>query len=288
MADFPNLTGAIEAALRDANDGDSWGGTRLHISDLGYSEQGGLCKRELKLRLQGAEGKPPTEGMMWLWDRGHDAEARVEQILGKFLAEGWRLKDWQVGIEYQGVKGTLDFLLEHEDETTCIIDCKTARGNAFDRLRNAPKESHVLQVSAYALATGADLAGLLYVDREGQNGFIQWEVVPDREAVDRAVEQIKMVDHIDHLPDIVRPSVTIRENKGPDSIYLKEKWTCSYCSYRDISCDGCLPPNLRDAGMVGHLDGGAYVPKKGIDKALVPAIRSALHKSGTTLTGIKP
>jgi hypothetical protein len=140
-------------------------------------------------------------------------------------------------------------------------------------------------VSAYALATGADLAGLLYVDREGQNGFIQWEVVPDKQAVDSAIQEILHVEQHSDLPPIVKPNVTVRENKGPDSIYLKEKWTCSYCSYRDISCDGCLPHALRDIGMVGHLDGGEFKPKKGLDKALVPAIRTAIAPH--ILTGIK-
>jgi hypothetical protein len=28
-------------------------------------------------------------------------------------------------------KGTLDILLEHEDGTKCVVECKSARGNAF-------------------------------------------------------------------------------------------------------------------------------------------------------------
>jgi hypothetical protein len=221
--------------------------------------------------------------MMWLWDRGHSAEGSILVLLGEHLsAQGWYVEAVQGEVEYKGISGTFDFWLEHEEGITCVIDCKTARGNAFSRLQQEPKESHVLQVSAYALATGADLAGLIYVDREGQNGFIQWEVVPDKAAVDQAIGEVREVSALGYEPAILRPTLNVRENKGPDSVTIKEPWQCSYCDFRGVSCDGAIPPHLRDeipdkGLLVGHVQAdGTFKPRAGVSSGLVNLTKSLL------------
>jgi hypothetical protein len=79
--------------------------------------------------------------MMWLWDRGQGAEAKVLELLRERLSDEWEIHA-QVEVEYDGIKGTLDFLLIHKETGfVVIIDCKTARGNAFSRLEQEPKES---------------------------------------------------------------------------------------------------------------------------------------------------
>jgi hypothetical protein len=270
MADFPDLVGALESALRDANAVEDWDPLRLHISDTGYSAQGGQCKRQLYLRLQGAASRPPSTGMMWLWDRGQGAEARVLELLRERLSDEWEIHT-QVEVEYDGIKGTLDFLLIHKETGfVVIIDCKTARGNAFSRLEQEPKESHVLQVSTYA------------VDREGQNGFIQWEVVPDKAAVDQAIGEVREVSALGYEPAILRPNLNLRENKGPDSVTIKEPWQCSYCDFRGVSCDGAIPPHMRDeipdkGLLVGHQQAdGTFKPRAGVSSGLVNLTKSLL------------
>jgi hypothetical protein len=284
MAEFPSLERDIGGVLRGCQNGDHWDNAVLHASDLFFSKQGGGCKRAFYLRLKGATEREPTVGKLWMFDRGHSAEERIEGWLRENLSDGWHLTRTQVTVSYEGIGGTLDFWLENEDGTTCVIDCKTARGNAFTegRLLSGPKEAHVLQVSFYAIATGADLAGLFYCDREGSNGFVQWEVVPDKEAVDQAIGEIRQVQHLGYEPAIMRPNVNIRENKGPDSVTIKEPWQCSYCDYRGMSCDGAIPPHLRDeipdkGLLVGHQQAdGTFKPRAGVSSGLVNLTKALL------------
>jgi hypothetical protein len=287
MAEIPDIVAAIQADLASGDD-TAWGEGRLHLSDLGYSSTGGGCKRALWLRLQGEEQNPPSLGLRWLWARGHEVEAAILAALQNSLAAGWSVSGSQVKCQFLGIKGTLDILLEHEDGTKCVVECKSARGNAFSRLKVEPKQAHVLQASAYALGVGADLALIIYADREGQNGFIQWEVEIDGKMVVNAIKEIKAVQALletdkefGYEPPLLRPSVTVKENKGPDSVYLKEPWQCAYCSFRDVSCKGAISHlyrrSLPDSGLIGHLQpDGSIKPKGDVAPVLVDIARAGL------------
>jgi hypothetical protein len=145
MAELPDIVSAIQADLASGDD-TAWGEGRLHLSDLGYSSTGGGCKRALWLRLQGEEQNSPSLGLRWLWQRGHDVEAAILAALQNSLGAGWSVSGSQVKCQFLGVKGTLDILLEHEDGTKCVVECKSARGNAFSRLKTEPKQAHVLRI----------------------------------------------------------------------------------------------------------------------------------------------
>jgi len=260
---IPSLPALMEEGLR--NQKDDWGDDRLHISDLSVYLEDGKCPRELWLRLNGYEKRELTAGQMLMFDHGHRIHERIVEILTKPLEEReWVISKIEKPVEVLGIRGRADMVIKHEEGMEVVVDFKTLRGRAFQYLEQ-PKESHVLQVQAYMMGEGASKGVVFYLDREGQNAARQFVVDRDDETVSEAIKYAKSIQQMENLPDELNPKVEIKKNKGPDSVYLKLPWQCDYCQYRDVSCEGALPKEYRELGVVGKTDGTNFE-----NKGLIP------------------
>jgi hypothetical protein len=279
----PDLLAALAAGLDDPLD--SWGAESLHASDLSVALPGadGKCPRQLWLRTHSALRAAPTLGKALMFDHGKGIHSRIVPMLERGLkGTGWRLA--HVELSLKGLlpdidSGRLDTVLYGPDGQVLVLDFKTVRGAAFRYLTD-PKPKDILQVQTYALAFDADGGVLLYIDREGQNGAKQFDVVRDDEAVERATLVAREIVGRESPPDLLRPTLEIRANKGPDAVYLNEPWQCRYCDYRDVACDGALPKALRDLGIVAKLkDDGTLKPQTNNEAAF--QMVTQLHKART-------
>jgi hypothetical protein len=74
----------------------------------------------------------------------------------------------------------------------------------------------------------------------------------------------------DMAPPILNPKVTVKENKGDDSVSLSMPWQCNYCAYLDVACPGALVPVHRDRGIAAKISKktGELYPTDGNDDVL--------------------
>lgn len=251
----------IKALMHGLDTRDDWGGDKLHASDLSVAvptEDGGMCARQLWLRVHGYKRNPDGLGKLLMFDHGN----RIHEQLPKLLERGLKGTGWvvqHVELSLKGLlhadidSGRLDTLLFHRATgTRLVLDFKTVRGRTFQFLDGA-KRTHVLQVRTYIEAYDADGAVIIYIDREGQNGVAYFEVARDDADVDRAAKFARSVVNSVDMPPKLKPELVITENKGPDSVRIKLPWQCGYCPWDGVSCEGALPIHLRDLGIVMKL-----------------------------------
>lgn len=259
---YPDLVAAVERGLRAEND--TWDKSSIHSSDLAYGLEGERCGRQLWLRLRGAPQREHHAGELFMFDRGRSAHERLTQLIRPHLPEGWSIEyversivedevARQLGLVPEEIEdGTLDVELHGPGGIVVIVDYKTLRGRAFEFL-TGPYTSHEIQIRSYIMARDAHGGIILYADREGQNFCRQFRVTRDDAAVRAAAQRTHEIGRSQVQPPAMLPILDRRANKGPDSVYLREPWQCQRCVFRDHSCPGALPPDLRDLGIVAKI-----------------------------------
>jgi hypothetical protein len=222
---------------------DEWDEEAIHVSDYRYilePEEGG-CERQLWHRLRQDEASDRTLWERMMFDQGFALQIRFSWLLCQGLPKEWGLEAVEIDLSEglpAGDVGSCDLVLA-SDTDLLAVEIKTQRGRAFKYL-DEPKPSHVLQSQgeAYALKRiypERDLNHrIVYLDREGQNTPLVFPTDTGEEAEERVLEASSYVNQIkgtlDHdPPDPLSPIIEVRENKGPNSIYLKEPWMCEYC-----------------------------------------------------------
>ena len=241
-----DLVKAVEAGLRAMPD--DWDDSALHISDLGAAIEGEGCLRQVWLRINGAERKEDTPGQRFMFMQGHRIHELIPEIWT--LPSGWDVEDIECAASLNGVTGRSDCVLRDDSNYRVVVDFKTVRGNAFKYL-DTPKPSHVAQVQGYMLALGADAGKILYADREGQNGFLQFDVDPDTLETEHRVSQLLALPVRTVAPPMLEPKVKVRACKNDYSVYVSNPWNCSYCAYCGVSCDGAVPADSQSEGVCG-------------------------------------
>jgi len=294
--DIPDIKEAFTEGLRALGEKESnrnWDPTAVHASDLAVAlttEEGGKCARQLWLRVNGVEGKPPSPGQELMWDSGKRLEKRVqESLVAGFMLQGG---DWKVTGTNLDVSdampgedsGELDIRLEGPNGEVVIVDVKSIRGNAFKYV--LPRESNKIQLQAYMQAENADLGILFYIDREGQNHVEVCWVERDDKRVDDARQVARLVTQSPSMPGVLKPGVTIRQNKGPDAVYVDNPWQCQYCKYLDHGCPGALAPDMRELGLVAHVtNDGEIRPAVVVAKGDLPP--DDLERNNAVLRAVK-
>lgn len=245
-----------------------WDETAVHVSDYRYTldaEEGG-CERQIWHRLRQDERSEPTLWERMMWDQGFALQIRFSWLLCQGLPEGWGLEAVELDIS-DGLPGndvgSCDLVLSSSEEVLGV-EVKTQRGRAF-RYLDEPKPSHVLQSEGEAYALDNLFPNkilshrLVYLDREGQNTPLVFPTDTDHEAEMRIVAASDYVnairDDLDREPyEPLAPNIAVRENKGPNSIYLEQPWVCDYCQFYGESCPGALPQHLTENGIVAKGD----------------------------------
>jgi hypothetical protein len=275
----PDFSDAFRSALSE--DDQEWDNSYLHASDIGKLEPGEGCARQIKYRLEGAEKKDLTVGEELRFDHGHRIHERVVELLSDSLpTQGWDIAGEEVSVSDRlpdNLTGRLDFDLVGPEGQHVVCDTKTARGRLFDYVEE-PRLSHKRQLQVYMWAEDADYGIVLYVDREGSNAPQSFIVERDDERVNELLSKLKTIQDIDELPNILDPSLRRRENKGPDSLYIEQPWQCEYCPYKAITCDGALPDELTDLGIVAKQDDTGQIDWQLDDNDLIDRLKPILTK----------
>lgn len=245
-----------------------WDETAVHVSDYRYmlSPDEGGCDRQLWHRFRQDDASDPTLWMRMMWDQGFALQIRFSWLLCQGLPASWELEAVEMDVS-RGLPGadvgSCDLVLSSEDHVLGV-EMKTQRGRAFQYL-DEPKPSHVMQSEGEAQALKQlfpeeDVEHrLVYLDREGQNTPLVFPTETGLEAEKRVLEASHYANEIrdrtnGEAPEPLSPHIAVRENKGPNSVYLEEGWVCEYCNYRGESCPGALPDNLKDRGIVAKGD----------------------------------
>jgi len=245
-----------------------WDETAVHVSDYRYilePEEGG-CDRQLWHRFRQDDASDPTLWERMMWDQGFALQIRFSWLLTQGLPEPWGLETVEMDVS-RGLPGSdvgsCDLVLTAPGRVLGI-EMKTQRGRAF-RYLDEPKPSHVLQSEGEAQALKQLFPDrevshrLVYLDREGQNTPLVFPTETGLEAEKRVLAASNYVNQIrgqldEDPPDPLAPQIEVRENKGPNSIYLNELWPCDYCDFKGESCPGALSEDLKGHGIVAKGD----------------------------------
>lgn len=237
---------------------------RIRPSALGVTLHGEdtPCALSWWGQMQGLSTRPVSVGEAMMFDHGNRLHERLGQILVEQLPRyGWFVVGVEKRVSYNSIYGTLDLLIEHaRTGYRLVIDFKTKRGNAFKYLDEA-KRDNVLQVQFYVEAADADGGMLLYVDREGQNFVKSFFVPRAKELVDEAIRQSYEFIDPEIFPEGPPPvglTLERRQNKGPDSIYLKTPWQMDWCKLETCLCRQKLPA-LPPDGIIAKISNDGLV-----------------------------
>lgn len=239
-----HLIPALERALSKE---DSWDDTSIHASDLGSTLEGETCLRQVCLRVSGAARREQGIGEKLMFDHGHRLHAHAVSLLRAGLADGWSVVGEEVAVNELfaarlgfALTGRYDCALRGPDGELVIVDFKTTRGTAMRFLINEPKPTHRLQLQAYLYATDATYGKLLYIDREGQNGFKEFRVDRDDRAVIDAANKLRAAVESSELPPVLGPKITQLKTKTK----IELPWQCEYCRHHKVSCAGADVPEV--------------------------------------------
>ena len=227
----------------------------VHTSDISVVLEGQekKCHRELWYRLNGYPKKPNTLGEKIMFDHGLRIQVRFSYLMALGLPEGYSIDGIMVIIDQSSESD----LVISGPIGDIVVEIKTARGQAF-RFMDGPRERHVLQCSDYMELKGTELGAVLYIDREGQNPPVQFNVTPDLEKVYRGrklAKEIARKTKESDVPKMDTARVKIRQNKSADdAVYIDQPWQCEYCKYRGITCSGIIDPDETPSGIVGRIN----------------------------------
>lgn len=163
--------------------------------------------------------------------------------------------------------GHADLVLQGKgtSEYKAVYDFKTVRSNAF-KYGDLVKDGHVLQVQAYMKGFDVKKGGLIYIDREGQNGYRFHPVERDDAAVVRAARRLYDVLTQSAVPEYKEPVIQIAKN---GDITLKTPWQMSYCDMggncvcRKRAFGDLSVPERVHMGKVDMTTDEGWVPSKG-------------------------
>ena len=266
---------------------------RIYASELGVALGPELdgCTLGFWLKCKDEPRRDRTPGEILMTQAGE----LLHDYLSKAIAAALVGTDWwvvsvetRVHIEAHGeeIGSRLDVKIAHISGHTIVIDIKTKRGAAFKFL-NEPKPGNVLQVQAYIKGEDADEGGLLYVDREGQNFMKYFEVTRADDEVEDAILTLKNIRDNPVPPNPVSLRLNIKENKGPDSLYLKVPWQIDWCDLKQCACAKALPAHKDDipTGIVAKIheakdDGPDVLIMSEGEEKWEPIVRDLLAKAG--------
>ena len=274
-----NLVGALERGIDAMKPEHEWDESKIHVSDLSVvlPPSDRKCHRGLWYRYHGYEKQERNAGTKLMFLQGDRLHRMATELLEKGL-KNWFIEGIEEKVELNNITGRYDCCLSNPTENEyMIIDFKTVRGNAFNYL-NEPKASHKLQVQTYMYATGIDNGAVIYIDREGQNFARQFYVEPDFIQVQKGIDTAKAIIEKTEPPAKMSPKIKINNNKGDDSIVVKEPWQCSYCDLKNVSCEGAIPADYESklGKVCGHINQQGFTPLdevEGIEQYVEPVLR---------------
>jgi hypothetical protein len=252
---IPELLGEYLQRIRKGWDKNG----RIYASDVGIAlgpEHAG-CTLAFWLKCKNEPRKEKGPGELLLLQQGDNVHEVIQAMVAEAVkGTGWTVvgneEKCEVHVDGERVGGRLDIRLQHDDGRVHIIDIKTKRGQAFRFLPEA-KPGDVLQVQLYMKATDADSGSVLYVDREGQNFMREFDVERNDVRPETAVRKLVAIRDNPTPPAPVTLKLERKENKGPDSLYLKVPWQIGWCDLQQCACRKALPIKGTPDGIIAKL-----------------------------------
>ena len=129
-------------------------------------------------------------------------------------------------------KGKFDVSFVHRPTNLFILaDIKTANSNQFKKYSNyLPQEKHIMQLTSYSIGyTEWDLLLMMYFSA-GSDRPQFYFVEPYKDITILMNKYIEAVEYYRNT-HLLPPPLDKMFNE-------KELWQCSYCNFKDISCEG--------------------------------------------------
>ena len=277
----------IPAAIgrRILEDRKSWDRNgKIYASDLASTTPNGPCLKSFWYQCKDSpkKDKTPGEGLMLMaGDRMHDLVAELltksQDELGAWEVEGVE-DSVPMYVNGERVGQRLDILLRNaETGERMVVDVKTKRGAAFNYMDEYADPGVTLQVQSYMMAVDADYGAVLYVDREGSNFMRMYPIKRDDDAVLRAYGALQVIRDATFPPASLWLTCNIKQNKGPDSVYLKVPWQIQYCNLETCRCRADLPRRNPPRGIVAKINDDGVVSPTKVGKAWEKEVMTALY-----------
>lgn len=223
----------------------------FYVTDLG------TCPRKVIMNFGDYEKKPLTNAekiMFFKANSDHKSMARLLNKSNRFfiIREEFNINDGLPKMWH----GRLDNLLyDREEKSISPLDWKGTRSLRYQA--ELPKQSHILQIRAYLMALinmqfPVDRGYLIYTDRTGSYGGVEFIIEPDNESV---LEEMKIYeDWYNNVTKVKHYTATITNRTLPpildreikqikNEFYLIPNWQCGYCYYQGLSCKPNISKN---------------------------------------------
>lgn len=237
--DLDCLEIAIDAMFDDLESGKrSDGRGRLRPSKIGHP-----CPRAQAFSYFGAEqGEKPD----WVAEKAKGGSLAHYWFQAEAMSAG-ALTDIEVQIEIPQwrLRGQLDGLIVDGS----VFELKTISTDKYNgRFKGwipvskweSPKLDHIKQTNAYMLATGAESASIVYMDR-GEQAFREFRIHRDEKLLDEMNEMVEdLLDQADdgELPERLFGCEMLQDGYDPDEHSTLEvnSWLdgMKWCDYKDI------------------------------------------------------
>jgi len=233
---FDPISAVLSDALRELIYTGATNSARSLQTDIGISEVGTECARQLAYKIAGT---PPVnldaDPMPSIIGTGF--HLHMEKIFRQLDPRRWLI---ETPVAYRGVRGTADLF---DRRRRLLIDWKSTSKAKINRLRKTePPQQAQVQIQIYAAAMAelgetVERCALAYVPRDGKlDDLWVWSAVPDRSIADTWIDRLEALH--DHLA----------QGATPADITPTPGLLCGYCAHHaPTSTDptrACLGRNL--------------------------------------------
>ena len=227
MEEQSYFTNLIKAGLEDKVD--SRDPSLISMSSIGH------CARQLAYRVHGIEGKPLTWRAQMIFNDGDWTHTQLRSMLFQSLKKAgscFTLCKEEADVEFSGVSGHIDGVLEHNkdctltgpDHVSMLLEVKSMNDRAFCELK---KEHQIpweyrCQVSGYLAASGMQHA-IIIAKNKNTGDLAEYRYTIER---DLLVNRMVVIDTIASSDD---PEEVARDYEPNNRGNLP--WQCNYCPF---------------------------------------------------------
>lgn len=226
LEDYLHSNPKINITIDKTNDDDYYT-EGLHCSGIGS------CKRKEVMSYFNFDKKPHNLQTMLTFMRGNFYHELIYQWLEQSSLFLINEKELDVSnLLPKPFRGKFDVCFIHRPTNKFILaDIKTANSNQFKVYsKTLPKDNHKMQLSAYASVFKAwDYLLMMYFSSGSDKPrlFVIDYMKDINDIMNKYIEAVNKYKDTKELPPVL------------DKMFAeKEIWQCSYCDYKDISCEG--------------------------------------------------
>ena len=216
-----------------------------HVSRNGsphaYASEAGACARQIGYRLEdspcgtdGRESSLPAQIAFAIGDHLHEF---VQRAFYELYPDAEFEKSWDLGY----LSGRADVLYMRDGELT-VAEIKSTAAGTFGKIVSSPYSHHLLQASISAVAMGAELAHIIYVNKSSRDdvpGLVEFVMPVDKYNIGVELNRLRnIVENVDNMRKLRASSEGLTDP-------TKNKYPCMYCQFRQR----CLFEYMQEYGL---------------------------------------